>query len=99
MTVANVKYRLGGFFHEIHDLGLIQINLIDRGILVRGAVVIGDICHHDGLTFVLGLRRATLWNARQNSRGLSSAKTLCGPPAIAPYCAPRAIHLQRRCLI
>jgi hypothetical protein len=60
MTDANIKYRLGAFFHEIHDLGLIQINLIDRGILVRGAVVIGDICYEGGLTFGPGLAAAYL---------------------------------------
>ena len=55
LSDANVKYRMGAFFHEIHDLGMIQLNLIYRGILVRGAVVIGDICHQDGLTFGPGL--------------------------------------------
>jgi len=60
MTDANLKYRLGGFFQEMHDLGLIQINLIDRGILVRGAVAIGDICHENGLIFGRGLATAYL---------------------------------------
>src|SRR5260221_3725923 len=60
MTDANIKYRLGGLFHEIHDLGLIQINLINRRILVRGAATIGHICHKRGLSFRRRLAAAYL---------------------------------------
>src|SRR6266702_1152597 len=54
----NQRYRLGSFFHEFTQLGFIQINLIHRGILVRGAITIGQVCHADGLIFGLGLADA-----------------------------------------
>jgi len=43
MTDANIKHRLGCFFHEASDLAYIQANLISRGWLVRGAMTIGKI--------------------------------------------------------
>ena len=48
----NQRYRLGSFFHEFTQLGFIQINLIHRGILVRGAITIGQVCHADGPSLV-----------------------------------------------
>jgi len=55
LTEANLKYRLGCFFHEAMDLGFIQVNLINRGILVRGALTIGLLCRQKGLLFGQGL--------------------------------------------
>jgi hypothetical protein len=48
---ANVKYRLGLIFHEVLDLCFLQVNLLDRNILIRGALTIGDIYVQDGLIF------------------------------------------------
>jgi hypothetical protein len=58
LTDANLKHRLGCFFHEVMDLGLIQANLVNRAILIRGAMTIGFICHDGGLTFGPGLAEA-----------------------------------------
>ncbi len=55
LTDANIKHRLGGFFHEVMDLGFIQVNLVNRGILVRGSLTLGLICHAGGLVFGSGL--------------------------------------------
>jgi hypothetical protein len=55
---ANVKYRIGGFFQEVMDLGFIQVNLINRGSLVRGGLALGFICHSGGLVFGPGLAEA-----------------------------------------
>src|SRR5208283_1421270 len=32
LTDANLKHRLGCFFHEVMDLGYLQVNLVNRGI-------------------------------------------------------------------
>jgi hypothetical protein len=58
LTDANVKYRLGCFFHEVMDLGFIQVNLVNRGILVRGGLTLGYLCHKKGLVFGPGLVEA-----------------------------------------
>jgi len=58
LTDANVKYRLGCFFHEVMDLGYIQVNLVNRGILVRGSLTLGDHCQKGGLVFGPGLAEA-----------------------------------------
>jgi hypothetical protein len=58
LTDANVKYRLGCFFHEVMDLGYIQVNLVNRGILVRGGLTLGYLCHKKGLVFGPGLAEA-----------------------------------------
>jgi hypothetical protein len=58
LTDANLKHRLGCFFQEVMDLCLMQANLVNRGVLVRGALTIGFICHEGGLTFGPGLAEA-----------------------------------------
>jgi len=57
-TEANMKYRLGLVFHEIFDLCHLQVNLIDRGVLVRGALTLGFITVDGGLIFGPSLARA-----------------------------------------
>jgi hypothetical protein len=63
-TEANTKHRLGCFFHEVMDLGFIQINLINRGILVRGAMTIGLLCQTKQLVFGPGLAEAHLLESK-----------------------------------
>lgn len=46
-----VKHRMGLVFHEIMDLCHTQVNLVNRGVLIRGAVTIGELCAQDGLVF------------------------------------------------
>lgn len=58
LSDANIKYRLGCFFHEVMDLGYIQVNLVNRGILVRGGLTLGYLCHRKGLVFGPGLAEA-----------------------------------------
>lgn len=58
LTDANLKYQLGCFFHEVMDLGYIQVNLVNRGILVRGGLTLGYLCHKKGLVFGPGLVEA-----------------------------------------
>jgi hypothetical protein len=65
LTEANLKHRLGCFFHEIWDLGYIQANLISRGWLVRGALTIGQICNGGGLLFGPGLVDAYLLESKE----------------------------------
>lgn len=57
-TDANRQVRLGLVFHEIFDLCHLQVNLVNRGVLVRGALTLGFITFRDGLIFGPALARA-----------------------------------------
>ena len=52
------KHRLGVVFHELSDLGHIQVNLLAKGVLVRGALTLGQITVDRDLVFGPGLARA-----------------------------------------
>ena len=49
---ANYQMPHGILFHELLDLIHIQINLLNRGVLIRGGVTVGYLYHDD--TFVFG---------------------------------------------
>jgi len=66
LTDANVKYRMGLIFHEIMDLCFLQANLIDRNVLIRGAVTIGFINVDDGLIFGPALVQAHLLESKRS---------------------------------
>lgn len=57
-TEANIRHRLGLVFHETFDLCHLQVNLINRGVLVRGALTLGFITVDGGLIFGPALSRA-----------------------------------------
>lgn len=63
---ANKKFRIGLMYHEITDICHVQANLIVRGILVRGAMTVGNIVVEEGLVFGEGLARAYLQEATKS---------------------------------
>jgi hypothetical protein len=75
---ANTKYRLGCVFHEMMDLAFIQVNLINIGILIRGALTIGMLCHTNKLVFGPGLVEAY----RMESKVASYPRIIVGDDVI-----------------
>jgi hypothetical protein len=57
-TETNAMVKIGLVFHELLDLANIQVNLIAKGVLVRGALTIGPIAIKDGLVFGPALANA-----------------------------------------
>lgn len=57
---ANVKVRLGIVFHELTDIAHLQVNLLFRNVLIRGAVTIGRIFMQADVVFGPGLVDAHL---------------------------------------
>jgi hypothetical protein len=60
LSDANRKHRIGLMYHEVTDICNVQANLIVRGVLVRGAMTIGNVVVDEGLAFGEGLARAYL---------------------------------------
>jgi hypothetical protein len=61
---VNVNHRIGLIFHELLDLANIQLNLLARGVLVRGAVTVGPITVDRGLVFGPALANAYMLESR-----------------------------------
>lgn len=57
-TNANLAHPAGFAFYEIHDLALAQIDMVNMGIFLRGAVTLGGIFHDDQFVFGPGFLRA-----------------------------------------
>jgi hypothetical protein len=55
---ANIKFRDGIVFHEIHHLAIAQATLIADGLLLRGALTLGKLERTYGVLFGLGIIEA-----------------------------------------
>lgn len=58
MSDANKQYRIGLMFHELTDICHIQANLINRGVMLRGCMTVGNIVIENEFVFGEGLARA-----------------------------------------
>lgn len=63
-TQKNRRYPIGLLFHELLDLLLAQGELVAKGILVRGAVTVGDIAVERPKIFGPGFIEAYDWESR-----------------------------------
>lgn len=61
---GNIKARIGLVFQELIDLANIQVNLLAKGVLVRGAVTVGPIVIERGLVFGPALANAYTLESR-----------------------------------
>jgi hypothetical protein len=61
---ANVKVRLGIVFYELTDVAHLQVNLLFRNVLIRGAVTIGRIFMKADVVFGPGLVDAHLLESK-----------------------------------
>lgn len=57
-ATANKEYPYGMLFHELNDIVLMQGELINFGVAIRGGITIGDISFDDQLIFGPGFIRA-----------------------------------------
>ncbi len=58
LSDTNKKYQVGILFHELLDLIYIQMDLIEKGIFIRGSVVINLLYHSNPFVFGPGLIHA-----------------------------------------
>ena len=61
---VNQKTRIGLVFHELLDLANIQVNLVSKGVLVRGSMTIGPVTIDRGLVFGPALAKAYMLESR-----------------------------------
>lgn len=52
---SNLQYPEGIIFHELIDLIHIQGELIDKGILIRGAITLGNVFHSEEIVYGPGI--------------------------------------------
>jgi hypothetical protein len=63
-TETNELVKIGLVFHELLELANIQVNLIAKGVLVRGSLTIGPIAVEDGLVFGPALAHAYMLESK-----------------------------------
>ena len=61
---VNAEVRVGHLFHEVWSLAMLQIDMLQRGIFLRGGVTLGPLHHENDILYGPGLVRAYLLESK-----------------------------------